>query len=201
MGFVATKPESTFEKAPPGIHIARCFKLVDIGLQKKTYQGQDKGEQQKIMVTWELLGEDRMADGEPFTHSEFYWMTLGDKAKLRQHIEAWRGKTLSDDEAMAFDISKLLGAYCQLNLVESVDGDKTYINLASIVPLPKGFPKPEGINPIVTFDMDNPDMTVFEGFSDKMKEMLKGSRSWYANRDAKPVAAGHELPEDETTPF
>lgn len=182
MGFTATKPESTFEKAPAGVHIARCFKLVDMGLQKKTYQGESKGEQQKIMVSWELLGDERTADGEPFVHSEFYWMTLGEKAKLRRDIEAWRGKTLNDEEAQAFDLSRLLGAYCQLNLVEQKEGDKTYINLASIVPLPKAMPKPEGVNEIVTFDMDAPNMEIFETFSDKMKEMLKASRSWPTNK-------------------
>jgi len=201
MGFTAKQPESNFEDCPVGVHIARCFKLVDMGLQKKSYKGQPKGEQQKIMVSWELFGDERTKEGENFVYTQFYWMTLGENSLLRAHLEAWRGKALTDDEAAGFDISKLLGAYCQLNLVENKENDKTYINIGSITPLHKSMPRPEPVNTITTFDMDDPDMAVFDTFSDKMKDILRQSRSWPGNRTAEPVAAGHAIPETDDVPF
>lgn len=201
MGFTAKQPESNFEDCPVGVHIARCFKLVDMGLQKKSYKGQPKGEQQKIMVSWELLGDERTKEGENFVYTQFYWMTLGENSLLRSHLEAWRGKALTEEEAAGFDISKLLGAYCQLNLVENKENDKTYINIGSITPLHKSMPRPEPVNTITTFDMDDPDMAVFDTFSDKMKDILRQSRSWPGNRTAEPVAAGHAIPETDDVPF
>jgi hypothetical protein len=201
MGFTAKQPESTFEACPVGVHIARCFKLVDMGLQKKQYKGQPKGEQEKLMVGFELLGDERTKEGENFVYTQFYWKTLGENALLRAHLEAWRGKALTEEEAAGFDVSKLLGAYCQLNLVEDKTADKTYINIGSITPLHKSMPRPAPVNDITTFDMDDPDMTLFETFSDNMKEMLKNSRSWKGSRIAAPVSGGQALEEDAETPF
>jgi len=201
MGFTAKQPESTFENCPVGVHIARCFKLVDMGLQKKQYKGQAKGEQEKLMVCFELLGDERTNDGENFVYTQFYWKTLGENSLLRAHLEAWRGKALSEEEALGFDVSKLLGAYCQLNLVEVKTPEKTYINIGSITPLHKSMPRPDPVNPIATFDMDSPDMEVFESLSDKMQEMMRASRSWPSNKAAASTSKPSAIEEDSDLPF
>ena len=44
----------------------------------------------------------------------------------------------------------------------------------------KGMPKPDGANENFIFDLDAPDMQAFEKFSDKMKDLIRGSREWRA---------------------
>lgn len=165
------------------MHVARCFSLIDLGTQKKTYQGQDKGEARKIRVGWELLGEDKMDDGKPFAISKSYFLSLHEKAALRKDLESWRGRPFTSDEESMFDVSKLLNVYCMLNVIreQGQDGNE-YTKIAAITPLPKGMPKPEGVNPEFVFDLDDPDMDAFSKFSDKTKEIIEASREWKARK-------------------
>lgn len=179
MAFVATKPQSNYTPPPAGMHIARCFRLIDLGTQPKSYQGQAKGEARKIMATWELLGEDRMEDGKPFTISKSWFLSMHEKASLRKDLESWRGKPFTADEENSFDVSRLLGAYCLINVIQEQGQDgNTYTKIGAITPLLKGMPKPEPVNQNVIFDADEPDMDLFATFSDKMKELIQGSREW-----------------------
>lgn len=179
MGFTATKPASNFTPPPAGMHIARCYRLIDLGTQPKSYQGQSKGEARKIMAGFELLGEDRMDDGKPFTLSKSWFLSMHEKASLRRDLESWRGRAFSAEEEAGFDVSKLLGVYCLLNVVEEKGDDgQTRTNIKSITPLIKGMAKPSGVNRETIFDADEPDMALFETFSDKLKETIRGSREW-----------------------
>ena len=183
MAFIATKPESNYTPPPEGMHIARCYRLIDLGTQPKSYQGQPKGEARKIMASWELLGEDRMTDGKPFTISKSWFLSMHEKASLRKDLESWRGKAFTPDEEGSFDVSKLLGAYCLLNIVQETGQDGgTFTKIKAITPLIKGMPKPEPVNQTFIFDADEPDMDAFEKFSDKMKETIRGCREWRARK-------------------
>lgn len=183
MGFVATKPQSDYTPPPVGMHIARCYQLIDLGTQKKTYQGQDKGEARKLRIGWELLGEDKTADGKPFSISKSYFLSLHEKAALRKDLESWRGRPFSADEENAFDVLKLMNVYCMLNVIREVGNDgNEYTKIAAITPLPKGMPKPDGVNAEFVFDLDAPDMSAFEKFSEKTKEIIEASREWRARK-------------------
>ena len=92
MAFVATKPASNYTPPPAGMHIARCYRLIDLGTQPKSFQGKPTGEARKIMASWELLGEDRMDDGKPFTMSKSWFLSMHEKATLRKDLESWRGR-------------------------------------------------------------------------------------------------------------
>lgn len=179
MAFIATKPASNFTPPPAGMHIARCYRLIDLGTQPKSYQGQSKGEARKIMAGFELLGEERMDDGKPFTLSKSWFLSMHEKASLRRDLESWRGKAFTAEEEGSFDVSKLLGAYCILNIAEEPGADgQMRTNIKSINPLMKGMPKPAPVNKDAIFDADDPDMDLFEKFSDKLKETIRGCREW-----------------------
>lgn len=183
MAFVATKPVSNYTPPPAGMHVARCYRLIDLGTQPKSYQGKPTGEARKIMASWELLGEERMDDGKPFTISKSWFLSMHEKASLRKDLESWRGKPFTAEEEHSFDVAKLLGAYCLLNVVQEAGADgNTYTQIKAITPLIKGMPKPDPVNDNFIFDADAPDMAAFEKFSDKMKETISGSREWKARR-------------------
>lgn len=206
MGFTATKPASNFTPPPAGMHVARCYRLIDLGTQPKTFQGQSKGEARKIMAGFELLGDDRMDDGRPFTLSKSWFLSMHEKASLRRDLESWRGRAFTADEEGSFDVSKLLGAYCILNVTEEAGADgqvRTFIK--SINPLMKGMAKPEPVNDNTIFDADDPDMDLFEKFSDKLKELIKGCREWRVKASGarpsttatKPPATGFDDMDDD----
>ena len=110
-----------FKKVAPGVHIGRCFKLIDLGTQEETYEGEAKL-LPKVCVYWELTGEDEEgaplidSNGDPLVIWQEYTMSLGKKAKLRAALESWRGKAFTDEELKGFDVSKLIGAFCMVNV-------------------------------------------------------------------------------------
>ena len=189
MAFIATDSGGgNFKRVPQGVFIGRCYSLIDLGTQHTTGQYGDKF-QHKIRIGWELFGDDEEGnpltidvDGKemPLTISKSYTVSLHEKAGLRRDLAAWRGKDFTDEEAKAFDVSKLLGAFCMINVTTSETNGKTYSNVAGITPLPGALKnaKPAPVHDNVVFDLDKPDMKVFESFHEKMQEAIKKSPEW-----------------------
>lgn len=191
MAFIAKDSgDGGFKKVPPGAYIGRCYSLIDLGTQLTTGQHGEKM-QHKIRIGWELFGEDEQGnpltvqvDGKemPMTISKNYTVSLHEKANLRKDLAAWRGRDFTDEEAKAFDVSKLLGAYCMVNATTSETNGKTYTNVAGLTPLPGALKnaKPAPVHENILFDLDAPDMKVFEGFHEKLQETIRKSPEWAA---------------------
>jgi len=145
-----------FKRAPAGSHIAVCNMVVDCGIQPGSQAFPSP--KRKLYVRFEIPAErvEYEKDGKPtegpLTIGSFYTASMNEKATLRKHLEGWRGKKFSDDEAAAFDVSALLGKACMLSVVESESGGKTYSNIAGIGSMPKGVPSPAAENPLLYFD-------------------------------------------------
>lgn len=193
MSLIAKEGGNTeFQTTPEGTYIARCIKLIDLGTQTQTGQFGTTA-RPKVMIQWELLdNEVVMQDGKPFAVSQFYTNSLHEKSQLRKDLEAWRGKKFTADELAGFDLNNVLGAYCMLQVVHSEVNGTTYANINSIMAF-KGT-KPAGVNELVSFDISNPDMTMFDGFSDKMKEKIQASPEWQDMIAAEEVSALQATP-------
>ena len=50
------KPVSNFKPVPAGMHLARCYKIIDLGTQKSEYKG-DVKLLSKVMIQFEVHGE------------------------------------------------------------------------------------------------------------------------------------------------
>lgn len=188
MSFIVEDTGGNFERCPPGMHLARCYRIVDLGTQKSEYMGQVKY-QHKIMLGWEIHGSDdagnpiRMKDKRPFAIFKNYTLSWSEKANLRLDLQSWRGKPFSQEEMRRFDLKNVLNAWCMLNIIEvpSKNGSKIYSNVNGITPVPSvikqnGFP--QAINKPELFNLENPDMTMFATFSDHLKAKIQSSPEW-----------------------
>lgn len=137
-----------FEVAPEGNHIARCWLVCDLGVQ--LVQGQFGGLKHQMQLGWELCDEN-MKDGRPFSVFSRYTVSLHEKSKLRPMLESWRGKKFTADELKGFDVEKLAGVACMLNVTHNVSGDRTYANIAAVTPLPRGMKAPAVRNELIVF--------------------------------------------------
>lgn len=208
MGFVASDSGGgNFKRVPAGVFIGRCYSLIDLGTQLSVGQYGEKL-QHKIRVGWELFGEDEQGapltvdvDGKemPMTISKSYTVSLHEKAGLRKDLAAWRGKDFTDEEAKAFDVSKLIGAYCMVNVTTSETNGKTYSNVAGLTPLPGALKnaKPAGVHEPLIFDLDKPDMKVFNGFHEKLQDAIKRSPEWAKATGASKGESFGDMPSDE----
>src|SRR5688572_13681182 len=126
---MARKPESSFDPCPEGLHQACCVDVVDLGLQKGQY-----GEKFKIEIWWQVdLVNERT--GRRYTLRKWYTNSLHEKANLRKDLECWRGRKFTEQELAGFDLEKLLGVNCQLQVIHNLSDEGTvYDNVQAIVP-------------------------------------------------------------------
>lgn len=210
MGFIASDSGNggNFKRVPAGVYIGRCYSIIDLGTQTSNGQYGEK-HQHKIRVAWELFGEDENGqpltidvDGKemPMTISKSYTVSLHEKAGLRKDLSAWRGRDFTDEEAKAFDVSKLIGAYCMVNVTTSENNGKTYSNVGGLTPLPSALKnaKPAPVHGHVLFNLDEPNMAVFATFHEKLQEVIKSSPEWEAFIGE---SRGEQWAEEEQIPF
>ena len=212
MGFIAkdTGGDGNFKRVPAGVFIGRCYSLIDLGTQLTSGQYGEK-EQHKIRISWELFGDDDegnpltiAVDGKemPLTITKSYTVSLHEKATLRKELAAWRGKDFTEEEAKSFDVSKLVGAYCMINVVTSETNGKIYSNVGGITPLPGALKnaKPAAVHANVLFNLDEPNMTVFATFYDKLQETIRKSPEWAAASGRESYTPDFEN-EPDSVPF
>jgi hypothetical protein len=148
-----------FKRAPAGSHIAVCNLVADCGLQPGS--AQFPSPKRKIYVRFEIPAErvEYEKDGKqvegPLTIGSFYTASMNEKATLRKHLEGWRGKSFTDDEAAQFDVSALLGKAAMLSVIETEHGGKTYSNISGIGKLPRGMTPPEAENELLYYDSES----------------------------------------------
>lgn len=140
MPFLVKESASQFEPAPEGLQQAVCVDIVDLGMVTNEW-----GTKHQVRLVWQVPSLQK--NGERHQVSQRYTLSLHKKAKLRQHLEMWRGRALSPDELKGFDLEKLLGANAQVQIVHNVaDEGRVYANLQAIVPLLPNTPKLAPLN-------------------------------------------------------
>lgn len=186
---IIAKSESTsnFTPVPPGMHLARCYRIVDVGTQKTVWKGEEK-HNRKIMMQFEIHGEDDQGQplvttkGEPMSISKNYTLSLHENARLSIDLESWRGVAFTADERKGFSLEKLLGVWAMISITKALGNDgNEYTNISNINPVPASIKKaglPEGHNPPKIFSIDNPDMDLFGTFSEKLQAKIAASPEW-----------------------
>jgi hypothetical protein len=180
MAIYATNTATQRELIPAGMHVARCYQMIEIGTVTEIVLG-NSVTHPKVRIGWELPEERRVFNEEkgeqPFVISKEFTLSMHEKATLRKILESWRGKGFSEDEAKGFDITKLLGVPCMLNIIhkQGKDGTKTYEEITSVVPLPKSMKCPPQENTNFCLSYDRFDQTLFEKLPDFIKDKMKSS--------------------------
>ena len=182
MAIIATNNGNggNFEPIPTGNYPARCYSMIHMGTIEETILGSVK-KLNKVRVTWELPTEMKVfkeENGEqPMVISKEFTLSMHEKATLRNFLKNWRGKDFTDDEAESFDIEKLIGAPCMLNITHKTkkDGSSVYAEIGSVSTMPKGYACPDAINPQFVFTYENFDQEKFNNLPDFLKNKMVNS--------------------------
>lgn len=199
MSFIVEDSGTSFERCPPGMHLARCYRIVDLGTQRTEYMGQTKY-LRKVMLGWEIHGTTdsgkplKMADGRPFAIFKNYTLSWSEKANLRLDLQSWRGKPFSQEEMRRFDLKNVLGAWCMLNIIERPgrDAGKVYSNVDGVTPVPSMIKQnglPEAVNPNEMFNLNEPDWDMFDKFSEHLKKKIIASPEFDKAKGGTPAQA------------
>ena len=190
-----------FEKAPEGMHVARCYKIIDCG----THINPTFGKKQRLAWIMFELPKALMTKGEyagkPFSIGKRYGLSHNEKATLRSDLESWYGKrfdTAKLDAAGGFDLEKLIGRPAMLNIVHSEDGK--YTNIKAINPLPEGYECPSAVNAPFVFSLSDFDPAAFGQLSERMQEFVSASDEYRAMTNPEPKK-GHFDDMTDDIPF
>jgi len=186
-----------FTPVPQGMHLARCYRIIDLGTQETTYLGTVK-HLPKVMLQFEVHGEDETGKsivttkGEPMSISKNFTLSLAEKATLRKDLQTWRGKEFTADELRGFELKNVLGAWAMISVIKAMGNNgKEYTNIAAIMSVPPAIKKagiPQGHNELKLFSIDEPDMALFDSFSNGLKEKIQKSPEWQARGGSRAPA-------------
>lgn len=196
MSFIVenTSTGGDFKPVPAGLHLARCYRIIDLGTQRSEYEGIEK-HQRKIMLGWELHGKDDEGNelvtdrGDPLAIFKNYTLSWNDKANLRIDLQNWRNKPFTEEEMRRFDIQTILGAWCMLTVIQRPGKNgKLYANVKAVSPVPsviKSAGLPPAINVNQVFRLADPDLELYETFGKGLKGMIEASPEWQAYQGKK----------------
>lgn len=182
MALTAKKTEGgDYTPVSQGLHQGVCFMLMDLGTQFNEKFGKSA---HKILIGWEIPDEriEIEKDGQkknlPRAISKQYTLSLHEKAQLRKDLESWRGKAFSEPELDGFDLTKLLGQNCMVQVIHKTKDNKTYANVSNIVSMPKGMPKKNPENPLRYFSFEEHQDAIPEGTPEWISDIIKHSEEW-----------------------
>lgn len=181
MAINATNKGIQRELIPAGNYIARCYQMIQIGTIEEVIMGSVKS-LNKVRIGWELPTELKVFNPEkgeqPFTISKEFTLSMNEKSNLRKVLASWRGKDFTEEEAKCFDITKLLGVPCMLNVIHKpskTDPSKIYEEIGSVSPMPKGVPCPPQINATMLLEYENFNWGLYESLPDFIKQKIQSS--------------------------
>lgn len=196
--------EFQIDPVPAGMHKAVCIGIFDLGHQRN-YFGEIKHE---VCVMWEIP-DIRIKTEEqdlPRVISRRYNLSLDDRAHLRRHLQAWRGKPFEKQELEGFRLENILGAPCILNIVQhrsKKNADEYYSMVDYVAPMPKGEKRPKPETPQMYFSFE--DKTVIPATAPKwLTKKIMESEEWRAmgtgsNNSTPPPE--DDLPPEDDIPF
>lgn len=164
------------------VYPSYLVQLIDLGLQaQKPYKGKDKAPAQEIMLTYEvsdcfMVDEDgNELEDKPRWVSEtlpFYGL-FADKAKSTQRYLAF-----DPNQDFGGDFSKAVGMPCNLTIVNNAGKDgKVYANVGNVagISAKKAAQMNPMKNPTKVFDLDDPDMEVFNALPAWIQDKIKAN--------------------------
>lgn len=167
---VSDSSNNSYEQVPAGTYVARCNKIIDLGIQESPW-----GDKDQVLVVWVLAEEG--ASGKPLTINKTYTKSLNQKSNLFKDLCAWRGKEFTAQELASFSLETILDKPCMINVITKTSGKgKEYAVVSSVSGLPKGMDAPSLTEAPMSFDIETdldklPELTKFE------QDLVKKSKS------------------------
>jgi len=200
------------ELLEPDNYVARCYSMIILGT---TYNEMFNTSSTKVLIQWELpdclieVERDGMKKMLPRAQSATYTLSLNEKATLRKVLESWRGKAFTVEELEGFDISKVVGAPCLLNVIQAENKKGELFNkISTVSKLPRGLACPPQVNPTTLFDITDPaqDLADMEKLPEWIRETIKKSDEYRARTTSSNGVTEYDdegvaYPSDQDLPF
>ena len=181
---IQQQPGKKRDPIDPGPYPARVVQVLDLGLQKQfPWKGKEKPPAYKIHVTYELVDEFMLDDDNEETDrprwvsEDFSVYSLSaENAKSTERYNAIDPELIHDG-----DFGALGGMCCTVNVVnragKGANAGKVYDNVGGVSTIRKRDAAncPELVNDVAVFDLDNPDIAVFNDLPEFLQKKIKAN--------------------------
>jgi hypothetical protein len=196
MSLIAKEPEKKAELVPEDIYLAKCISVIDLGKSESEYDGK-KNIREQVLLEFEVpeIVIEFEKDGEKKKFNKvlrkFYTNSLSEKASLRADLNRWRKRAFTEEELKGFNLSKVLGVDCQLQVIHETKDGKTRQKV-EVLPAVKGQAPIEVENELTLFDFDFPDyLEKIEQLPEWIQDKLKNSIT-YEDKRVEKIRQEHE---------
>ncbi len=197
MSLTAKQSGKAYSPAPQGTFAARCVQVIDLGHQYSKYYEKTS---HKVLIGWEIP-EETNDEGEPVLIWLRYTLSLHQNSAIRKDLESWRNKPFSAAELEGFDLGTILGVPCMINITHRESDGATYADVSGVMSLPKGINVPAQHHDSIVFDIEDWSDSVFDTFSDNLKETIMDSTEMKARNNQNSDQQMNEADPDDDIPF
>jgi hypothetical protein len=157
-------------------HLGVCTGTYHVGVLPPTNPKYDARD--TIIYRFEVTDEPRTwtdATGKqhtaPATIDRTYTYSFNKGTDQRRDLEMWRGAPFTDEELADLEVTAFLGKPVQLDVIHNKVNDRTFANIAAIMPAPNGAaPKPLG--KLEEFDVDHWNDAAYAALSADLKKKV-----------------------------
>ena len=173
----ATSSGPKQELIPRGMYRVRIAQVLDLGLQpRKAWKGVEKTNVHQLWVTYELTTEFmKDGDGKAIEDKPRWIKERMNLFSLDQEnaTSTKRMEGIDPEGELNGDWTQVGGRDCLLQIVHSKD--KQYANIGSVSPSMAGVEIAPLQNEAKIFNLDEPDMDIYNGLPDFLKEIISGN--------------------------
>lgn len=188
---------NTYAAMDAGSYPARLVRVVDIGVQpQRAYQGKEKPPVRMIQVTYELSDEfakdedgQEMTDNPRWVWEEFPFYSLtSDRAKSTIRYNA-----LDPAHDFGGDWSQLISSPCVVTITREPgrnDPSMFFNNISNVSAMraKEAEKLPSLVNEPLLFDMDEPNLDVFNKLSERTQNRIKSALNFNGSALQKAIA-------------
>lgn len=141
MPIVASESSGSRRDRPPAPAMMQqcvCVDVIDMGIVEEEWGGK-KRKKHIIYIVWHSI--EKQDNGEPYEILKRYTLSLGERATLRAHLEAWRGREFTEEERRGFDVETVIGVNAFITVKHTKRKGRTWADIVAIQKVPKEFPK------------------------------------------------------------
>lgn len=183
-------PESSgIELLENGSYAAVCYGIAIIGTVKEMFKNQEKT-LKKIRVFWELPGEtftftkDNVEKTVTYTISQKFTLSSSSNSNLLKMLKPWSDNKINKDNIAGFDMAGMVGKKGLISVEQkpSTKGDRTYLNFAGILALPKGMVVEKPTQEFFVFDVEEFDEEKFRKLPSWVMKEVAESKEFIAQK-------------------
>ena len=148
---------------PPGVTNARCYRVIDMGLQPTSF-----GDKHRVMISW--ITQHMNPDlNLPHSVHATYTLSGSTRSNLVKMLTAWRGQELPEQ----FDLAQIVGAPAMLNVVhEPRQEGGVYANIAAVMPGQNAV-CPQIPPNVVSYALSFPDQATFDRVANEIGDTFR----------------------------